>query len=177
MPWKNKQGVTAQICIVPEKTSLEDLNFDFRLSSAPIKEKATFSKFPNFNRILMAIKGKGFYLNGALFELHEVAQFKGADEMLCELVDGEVLDLGLIYNPEKFSAHVKLFVFKNNFLLNAEAQSTYLIYVLRGALKLNDISGAENDCFYITESETLNFQSAKNTTLAIFKLDPTMKAV
>ncbi|MGL4506261.1 MAG: HutD family protein, partial [Aeromonas sobria] len=37
MPWKNQQGSSSQILISPTGTSLAKLDFDYRLSSAPIK--------------------------------------------------------------------------------------------------------------------------------------------
>ncbi len=171
MPWKNKKGITSQICIQPQEAQLENLSFDFRLSSAPIKENAGFSLFKGMNRILIPIKGKGFYLNGALYELHEVAHFSGDEETQCDLVNGEVVDLGLIFNPQKYSAHVKIMSFKNNFFMNADLNSLYLVYVLRGTLQINDQKGLENETFLISEEEKLNFSSSKNTTMALFKLD------
>ncbi len=171
MPWKNKKGITSQICIVPQEADLDKLNFDFRLSSAPIKENALFSLFPGMNRILIPIKGKGFVLNGAIYELHEAAHFKGDEDTLCELVNGEVLDLGLIFNPQKYSAHVKVMSFKNNFFLNSDPASIYLIYVLRGSFQLNDLLGKENETFFVHEIDQLQFKAPKNSTMALFKLD------
>lgn len=172
MAWKNKRGFTSQIYLSPPDSTLEKLDFNIRLSSAPILENTMFSKFPNFNRILIPIKGKGFYLNGALFELHEVAYFKGDEETQCDLLDGEVVDLGLIYNPQSCSADAKILSFKNSFSLNTETRSIYLVYVLRGSLKIQETFGAEDDTFLITETEKVTFDSSKNTTLAIFSINP-----
>lgn len=170
MPWKNKKGTTSQIVIEPQKSSLQEMNFNFRLSSAPINEDAAFSKFPGYNRILIPIRGRGFNLNGTDYELHEVAYFSGSEETYCELVDGEVTDLGLIYNPDVYKANVKILKFKNNFTLNKEANSVYLISILQGAVKINDVLGADKDTFIITEVESLNFSSAKNSVIALFDL-------
>ncbi len=46
MPWKNQQGTTSQILISPKGSSLAKLDFDYRLSSAPIKSAGPFSPFP-----------------------------------------------------------------------------------------------------------------------------------
>ncbi len=43
MPWKNQQGTTSQILISPKGSSLAKLDFDYRLSSAPIKSAGPFS--------------------------------------------------------------------------------------------------------------------------------------
>ncbi len=170
MPWKNKKGVTSQIYLGPSTASFERLDFDFRLSSAPILENTTFSIFPGYERILLPIRGRGFYLNGVPYEQNEVAYFNADIETRCELIDGEVLDLGLIYNPKKIKTQVRIVNFKNSFSFNTEPTDRYLIYILKGSTKLNDVEGAQDDTYLIEGDSVLNFNSDKNTTLAIFKI-------
>jgi hypothetical protein len=79
--------------------------------------------------------------------------------------------LGLIFNPQKYSAHVKVMSFKNNFFLNSDPASIYLIYVLRGSFQLNDLLGKENETFFVHEIDQLQFKAPKNSTMALFKLD------
>lgn len=170
MPWKDRKGTTQQIAIYPPESSMKLLNFEFRLSSASISERSTFSKFLGYDRILLPIKGRGFLLNGAEYERHEVAYFSGSDEIICELIDGEVLDLGLIFDPRVLKANVKLLKFKKQFILNKDAESTYFIYVLQGDLTLGDQAGNQNDTFMVKLSENLHFKTTKDCTLAVFEL-------
>ena len=174
MPWKNKKGSTSQIFLSPEGASLDKLDFDFRLSSAPVVENTVFSKFTGFKRILFPIKGKGFSLNGALYELNEVAYFEGSEETHCELVQGEVLDLGLIYKPDALIADAKVLQFKGLFKMNAESQTQYLVYILRGALSLNTKTASEHDTFFVDKEAELTFESSKNTMMVVFSISKKM---
>ena len=85
MPWKNRQGTTAQILISPPGSTLDKLDFDYRLSSAPIKEAGSFSRFPGYQRILLPVSGAGFVLNGHPYATFEAAHFSGEDETRCDL--------------------------------------------------------------------------------------------
>ena len=170
MPWKNKKGMTSQILIEPSTGSLEKMDFEYRLSSAPIKENTVFSKFPGFSRILIPTQGVGFSLNGTIYEVNEPAHFSGSDETECELLEGEVIDLGLVFNPKIYKAHVKILKFKKGLTLNKDPETTYLINILRGDLSLNNISATTRDTFLLSGEECLNFSSTKEVSLALFML-------
>lgn len=171
MPWKNGKALTSQITIEPTESSLAKLDFQYRLSSAPIKENCVFSKFPGYCRILLPIK-KGFSLNGKLYEIHEAAHFSGDEETNCEPTDDGLVDLGLIYSPNSYSVHLKVLNFKNTVFFNNDKTSIILVYVLRGSLSINDIIGTEDETFVVKQVEGLTFNSEKNTTIAFFKLEP-----
>lgn len=170
MPWMNKNGVTSQILIEPAIANLKLLDFEYRLSSAPITGNTVFSKFPNYQRILITIKGKGFSLNGAVFETLEPAFFSGDEETLCELIDGNIVDLGLIYNPKTILANIKIVKFEKTFCMHKEDSSIYIIYLLRGACKVNEIAGIENDSIIITDSESLFFQCSKKAEFVLIQI-------
>ncbi|MFR7871296.1 MAG: HutD family protein, partial [Fenollaria timonensis] len=54
--WKG--GKTEQLCIVPEEASLQERNFDLRISSATIDlERSEFSDFTGYRRYLMKLEG------------------------------------------------------------------------------------------------------------------------
>lgn len=54
--WKG--GTTTQLCIVPESASLQERNFDVRISSASIDlERSEFSDFTGYRRYLMKLEG------------------------------------------------------------------------------------------------------------------------
>jgi uncharacterized protein len=56
-PWKNGGGTTTEIAVSPEGADFED--FDWRLSIADVASDGPFSLFPNIDRTLTVIEGKG----------------------------------------------------------------------------------------------------------------------
>lgn len=172
MPWKNKQGTTAQILISPEGASLDKLDFDYRLSSAPIKGAGPFSRFPGYRRILLPISGAGFVLNGHPYATFEAAHFSGDDETHCELLKKEVVDLGLIYRPERIAANVRVLELPFPFSLTLEADKTYLCHLLGGELTVAGQAVALNETLVITGEESVRLECQKKTTLAFFTLQP-----
>ena len=170
MPWKNKQGTTAQILIAPEGTSLDKLDFDYRLSSAPIKGAGPFSKFPGYQRILLPISGAGFVLNDHPYATHEAAHFSGDDEIHCELLKKEVVDLGLIYDPTRVSANLRVLNLPFPLSLTLEADKTYLCHLLSGQLEVDGKPVAINETLVVSGEESIRFECQKKTTIAFFTL-------
>lgn len=107
-PWKNGQGTTAQIKIFPTTSTFLELNFDWRLSIASIKAANSFSNFPGYQRLLTVWKGNGIKLNQKSLLPFEVLSFDGHEKIDCTLINGNVEDLGLIYNPQKITAEMKI---------------------------------------------------------------------
>lgn len=170
MPWKNRQGTTAQILISPKGASLDKLDFDYRLSSAPIKTAGPFSKFPGYQRILLPVSGAGFVLNGHPYATFEAAHFSGDDETHCELLKKEVTDLGLIYHPERASANVRVLNVPFPLTLTLEADKTYLCHLLSGELTVAGQAVAINETLVVNGEESIRFECGKKTTLAFFTL-------
>ncbi|WP_167576622.1 HutD family protein [Aeromonas taiwanensis] len=170
MPWKNKQGTTAQILISPAGASLDRLDFDYRLSSAPIKGPGAFSRFPGYQRILLPVSGAGFVLNGHPYATFEAAHFSGDDETHCELLKKEVTDLGLIYHPDRLSANVRVLTLPFPLSLTLEADKTYLCHLLEGQLTVQGQSIAPNETLVIRDEVSIHFECGKKTTIAFFTL-------
>ncbi|MFQ2215000.1 HutD family protein [Aeromonas dhakensis] len=172
MPWKNKQGTTAQILISPAGASLDRLDFAYRLSSAPIKEAGPFSKFPGYQRILLPISGAGFVLNGHPYATFEAAHFSGDDDTHCELLKKEVTDLGLIYDPARLSANVRVLNLPFPLSLTLEADKTYLCYLLSGQLTAAGQPMAVNETLLISGEHSIQFDCQKKSAIAFFTLQP-----
>jgi environmental stress-induced protein Ves len=170
MPWKNKQGTTAQILISPKGATLDKLDFDYRLSSAPIKAAGPFSTFPGYRRILLPISGAGFVLNGHPYATHEAAHFDGDEETHCELLKKEVTDLGLIYHPERINANVRVLNLPFPLTLTLEADKTYLCHLLSGQLSVQDRALAINETLVISGEESIRLECQKKTAIAFFTL-------
>lgn len=68
LPWKNGQGLTEEICLMPEGASREA--FDLRVSRATIAAPGLFSPFPGVDRAITVVEGKGLVLQFADGEAH-----------------------------------------------------------------------------------------------------------
>ena len=170
MPWKNQQGTTSQILISPKGSSLAKLDFDYRLSSAPIKSAGPFSPFPGYQRILLPVSGAGFVLNGHPYATFEVAHFSGDEETYCELLKKEVTDLGLIYHPDRISANVRVLHLPFPLTLTLEPEKTYLCHLLSGQLAVQGKEVAINETLVVTGEESIHFECQKKTAIAFFTL-------
>jgi len=108
MPWKNGQGVTAEIAISPDSAKFPQDEFIWRLSSATIKAANTFSQFEKCDRLLAVWKGEGLVLNDSELLPFTPFQFSGEQAIECRLINDEVVDLGLIYRRDQVSAEMKV---------------------------------------------------------------------
>lgn len=60
-PWKNGQGVTDEVLLLPEGASRD--GFELRISRASIDARGLFSSFPGADRIITVIEGPGLRLD------------------------------------------------------------------------------------------------------------------
>lgn len=103
--WKNGLGYTDQIAIHPQSADLRRGDFLWRISSAQIEMSSPFSIFPEHDRILVLLKGKGLRLSHLIEEgepeevvelpLFTTYDFPGEIKSRCELLDGGVTDLSI----------------------------------------------------------------------------------
>lgn len=139
MPWKNKLGITSEIAIYPTEAKFQDGNFGWRISSARIQNKNQFSVFTGYNRLLIVIKGNGLILNSCELKPLEPIQFKGEENILCDLVNGEAIDLGVIYKRVQFSAKMNVLKFQGGSKSNIKNEiGTSFLFCVSGKLKFND---------------------------------------
>ncbi|OTG66684.1 HutD/Ves family protein [Acinetobacter silvestris] len=109
MPWKNGQGFTLEVAR-SHGEGLDD--FDWRVSIADVKTAGQFSYFKNKQRILGVLEGKGLTLQidqseKASLEQKQFIAFHGESDVYAELLDGEIRDFNLIYNPQKIAARLQ----------------------------------------------------------------------
>ena len=109
MPWKNKLGTTYEIEIFPKESTVTELNFDYRISLAEIESENKFSSFNGYLRVLTVIRGQGITFNKEVLLPTEIKRFSGEEEVVSRpLVENEkVMDLGVIYNPQKVKVNMK----------------------------------------------------------------------
>ncbi len=100
MPWKNGCGSTAEIKIFPSPSTIQDSNFEWRLSSARLTEDSEFSQYPGYARILTLISGEGLLLNDQELGPFEFFKFSGNEKIHGSPIGESIEDLGVIYKEE-----------------------------------------------------------------------------
>jgi environmental stress-induced protein Ves len=107
-PWKNGLGTTKQIVISPPESSIQQNNFDWRLSLAQIDGENQFSLFPDYDRLLIVWDGPGLILNDLTLLPHSPHFFSGDLLVHCRLLMTKVLDLGLIFKRNHYIAELEV---------------------------------------------------------------------
>jgi uncharacterized protein len=97
MPWKNGGGTTTELYAEPGPNG-----FLWRVSIADVAGDGPFSPFPDYDRHIMAIAGRGMVLCGgpdgdiAVAPLFTTRRFSGDWPITGRLIDGPVRDFNLI---------------------------------------------------------------------------------
>lgn len=118
MPWKNGLGVTLEIARAerapapPASGAQAPSDFIWRLSIADVATDGPFSTFPEIDRHLMLIQGRGVRLviDGAprtLDRLYEPVEFAGESSTDCTLLDGPVRDFNVMVDRRHAAASVR----------------------------------------------------------------------
>ncbi|WP_288429002.1 HutD family protein [uncultured Agrobacterium sp.] len=111
MPWKNGGGETVEIVVFPPHATVED--FDWRISMATAASDGPFSIFPQIDRTLSILDGKGISLaiDGVgpvlLTTSSEPLSFAADVPVDATLEDGTITDLNVMTRRGKFSHRVE----------------------------------------------------------------------
>jgi environmental stress-induced protein Ves len=96
MPWANGKGTSYEIA---SDRDGED-RWSWRVAIAPVVLDGPFSALPGIDRELVVIEGNGMVLevDGTSVEclLGQVVRFSGDEKTFARLIDGPVVDLGLM---------------------------------------------------------------------------------
>ena len=96
MPWANGRGTSYEIASDRDDTD----RWSWRVAIAPVVVDGQFSSLPGVNRELLVIEGNGMVLEvgGESVECWpgRVVRFSGDSTTFARLVDGPVVDLGLM---------------------------------------------------------------------------------
>ncbi|MFZ5790552.1 MAG: HutD family protein [Pseudomonadota bacterium] len=145
MPWKNGQGMTAEIAIDPPEGDVAT-GFRWRLSIAEVGADGPFSAFPGYDRTIMLIAGNGMELRFAdgrverLDRRFEPFTFRGEDALDARLIQGPVRDFNLMVRREALTAAVGVLALaQGRQALPALGHGTTLIlHALEGGSSLDD---------------------------------------
>lgn len=147
--WKG--GKTTQLCIVPENASLQERNFDLRISSATIDlERSEFSDFGGYRRYLMKLEGDITLLiddKTITIKRDEAFEFMG-DEKVISISKEPSRDFNVIIKKDK-KADISI---KENEKLNTN-KGEYIF-----SLEKAKINGKDVDKYALYESEEENIE-------------------
>jgi environmental stress-induced protein Ves len=148
-------GSTTQLFIQPANATLQELNFDLRISSAVIEvESSDFTKFPGYQRII-------FPLNGILTLQHdqekayqlkpyELAAFKGESDTTGQ---GNVIDFNIIFKPS-ISPQVTIKELNNQEEYRFELNKG-LVYCVNGCVEIAGEIVSEKNAFFGTDIQQI----------------------
>lgn len=159
MPWKNGGGSTQEICRYPTNQEV----FDWRISMATVDQEGDFSLFEGYQRIISIVKGEGIFLEEAqagkkLIRQQEVFSFPGDQLIHCELVNGTVIDVNLMYNPTRYHARMQWLPPQTKPSTFTTSAKHILLYSMEGNPKvlINDTIQKDffkNDSLWITNTK------------------------
>lgn len=174
MPWKNGLGVTEQIDVAfPPAAEAPKPGHDYswRLSSAMVEAANPFSLFPGYERILAVFDGDGLRLNETALTPLKPFAFSGDDTIACEPLGPPVKDLGLIYDRATHKATMVYDVVpaRSERTLQMVSQTNY-IFVVKGALKTEDILVQSGETLKIQDRISLQIQNPEDKDVGFFHI-------
>ena len=96
MPWANGKGTSYEVASDRDASD----QWSWRVAISPVVQDGSFSSLPGVDRQLVVVDGKGMVLNidGKSMKClpDQVVQFSGDATTIARLVDGPVIDLGLM---------------------------------------------------------------------------------
>ena len=139
-PWKNGGGITHELA-----HSSDEHGTRWRLSIADVASDGPFSTFPNIDRVILMLDGKGFRLHGVGADPEIIAAplrpfaFAGESPLHCTLIDGPVRDFNLMSRRAEVSASLQVLRLQSDRQLHPFAPQTFL-FVAAGRVfaELND---------------------------------------
>lgn len=149
--WKG--GKTEELCIVPEDASLQERNFDIRISSATIDlERSEFSDFTGYRRYLMKLEGDIRLLiddKNIIIRDDEAFEFMG-DEKVISISKEPSRDFNVIIKKDK-KADISI---EENKKLNTN-KGEYIFSLEKARINGKDV---DKYALYETEGEEINLQ-------------------
>lgn len=149
--WKG--GKTEELCIVPEDASLQERNFDLRISSATIDlERSEFSDFRGYRRYLMKLEGDITLLiddKTIIIKRDEAFEFMG-DEKVISISREPSRDFNVIIKKDK-KADISI---KENEKLNTN-KGEYIFSLEKAKINGNEV---DKYALYEADDENINLE-------------------
>lgn len=169
MPWKNGLGTTTQIEINPLESTFPEDDFLWRVSSATVRTNNPFSKFPGYDRLLAVWQGNGLRLNGKDLIPSNIVHFSGEEFVQGDLIDGDVLDLGVIFHRDLIQAEMTYAS-----TLAGQSLELYLnhdvhfIFCAQGSFCTESHTVHVGECLRVEQLKYISVSAAQNLDLKIY---------
>ena len=140
--WKNGLGVTSELAVWPSGTSMERLDFDWRISAANVDAAGPFSEFRGYDRILTITSGPGMrldhgpYAAGAELRRMQPYQFSGDWPTVAQLVGDGVTDFNVICRRGRVRADVEPISIGQERLRRTASAAHSFLHVCRGTVRI-----------------------------------------
>jgi len=140
VPWRNGRGTTRELALWPARARFELLDFDWRISCAPVEEPGPFSSVPGLERILVVTTGAGFVLTHgdaaprARLRRLEPYRFSGDWPTVAELPYGPIEDFNVLFRPERVRASVEPLALGARRVRETLGSGQVFLHVLQGVL-------------------------------------------
>jgi environmental stress-induced protein Ves len=159
-PWKNGGGVTREIATGARPDGAS--GWGWRVSLAEVAADGPFSIFPETDRVIAVIDGKGMDLlrpDGTTLALEpfQPIRFAGEEPFDGRLRDGPVRDLNVMVQRELFSAEMEIHQGPHNTRLEGGSDDFLLVHNLAGRCTFSLNGGAAED---LALAETLVHEGA-----------------
>jgi environmental stress-induced protein Ves len=139
-PWKNGRGVTEELAIWPRGSSLDRMDFDWRISKSRVEEDGAFSAFPGFERTLVVTEGGGLVLSHGEdaprsgLRPREPYRFDGAWMTHAQLVAGPIADFNVIARRSAVHVNVQVTRLGSRRARDEVGPDHAFVHVLSGAV-------------------------------------------
>ena len=176
--WRNGLGWTRAIQAWPDDAA----QWRWRLSVAEIEQAAPWSPFPGVDREQVLLEGHGLRLrfgDGRVCELQPPfghARYAGEDPVTGEPVDGRAVALNLMWRRDAVRADLWRRPLVGPMLFFADAEETWLLYLLAGDGRFDEASGlpplARGDAAVLASPERRRFLLDGGGELLAMRLRP-----
>lgn len=161
MPWKNGGGETIEIAVSPAGAGIAD--FDWRVSMARVESDGPFSAFPEIDRTLTVLGGKGIELTldgqAPICIQGEPRSFPGDVVAQARLLDGPITDLNVMTRRGRLIHRVRP-ISASGIVDFVVRSPTALLYCHKGAVSVGDEYA---DPFELVAGDSLLIEAQPNS--------------
>ncbi|HEX5304640.1 MAG TPA: HutD family protein [Dyella sp.] len=132
VPWRNGQGVTREITVMPARAGPDD--FRWRVSLADVVGPAPFSRFAGVDRVIALIDGAGFRMTLDGAQVHDLTTpcvpfaFPGEAEVAVSLVNGPTRDFNLMLRRGRATGGIEVWREPETHRLPADLVLLHLVH-------------------------------------------------
>jgi environmental stress-induced protein Ves len=166
--WKNGGGTTTELA-----RNGDAGRWLWRLSVAAVEQSGPFSDFTGYRRIIVLLDGRGMALSFddaapvVLDERYRPFAFDGGSRTHCDLLDGPIRDMNLIFDAARVDASLDVCALDAGAPLRAAASECALLHAIGGRFDVT----VGNDSIALSPSDTLQVDACQALPITATALD------